>query len=133
VVALAEPVLQAAGVADRCEVVSGDFFDSVPAGHDAYVLKQIVHDWEDADAVAILRTVRAAMSPGGALLVIERELGGPNEGPEAKFSDLNMLVALGARERTLEQFGGLFQAAGFELVGSTRAASGWSVIEGQPR
>jgi hypothetical protein len=132
VVAGAEVVLEAAGVAERCRIVGGDFFDSVPSGGDAYVLKQIVHDWEDGEATAILRTVRAAISPTGSLLVIERELGAPNEDPQAKFSDLNMLVALGARERTLEQFGTLFERAGFRLVGSTRTTSGWSVIEGRP-
>ena len=92
----------------------------MPAGGDAYVLKAIVHDWEDEESVAILRACREAIAPGGALLVVERLLGAPNERPEAKFSDLNMMVAPGGRERTLEEYGALFEAAGFRLVGETR-------------
>jgi hypothetical protein len=88
----------------------------------------IVHDWEDAECVAILRACREA---GGTLLVLDRELGGPNENPGAKFSDLNMLVGPGGRERTLAEFGSLFERAGFRLVGSTPAGA-ISVIEGEP-
>jgi hypothetical protein len=74
VIATAPPVLEAAGVADRCMVVGGDFFESVPAGADAYVLKYIIHDWDDERAMAILARCRAAMAPGTALLVIEQVL-----------------------------------------------------------
>ncbi len=75
VVSGAGPVLGAAGVLDRCTVVAGSFFESVPEGGDAYVLKWIIHDWEDEEAIAILRTCREAMSPEAVLLVIERDLG----------------------------------------------------------
>jgi hypothetical protein len=117
---------------DRCQVVAGSFFDSVPVGGDAYLLKAIVHDWEDEEAVAILRACRAAMDTAGAVLVIERELGRPNEAPEAKFSDLNMLVAPGGRERTLEEYERLFAAAGLRLVGATPTSAGQNVIEAAP-
>ena len=114
---------------DGIEVVAGSFFESVPEGGDAYVLKSILHDWEDEQAIAILRSVRRS---GGTVLVIERLLGPPNEGPEAKFSDLNMLVAPGGRERTRDEYGALFEAAGYRLVGATPSAVDLFVLEGEP-
>jgi hypothetical protein len=126
----AGPTLTAAGVADRCEIVGGSFFEAVPAGGDAYVLKAILHDWEDAPAAQILRTCRAAMVDGTALLVVERELGGPNENPDAKFSDLNMLVGPMGQERTPDEYAALFAAAGFRFVGFTPSAVGTGVYEG---
>ena len=132
VVAGAKQVLRAAGVADRCQVVGGDFFEAVPNGGNAYVLKSILHDWEDAQATAILRTCRVAVGPNGTLLVIEREINPPNEGPMAKFSDLNMLVSPGGRERTHDEWAALFAAGGFRLVGATPTEAGPCVIEGVP-
>lgn len=125
-------VVASAAVHERCEVVAGDFFEAVPEGGDAYVLKAIVHDWEDEQSVAILRACRRAIAAGGSLLLVERLLGPPNELPEAKLSDLNMMVAPGGRERTLEEYAALFEAAGFRLVGETPTASGRSVIEAVP-
>ena len=132
VVAGAEEVLRAAGVANRCRIIGGSFFDEVPAGGDAYVLKAIIHDWEDEESLAILRACRAAVPDGGSLLVIERELGPPNADPVAKLGDLNMLVNPGGQERTLDEFGALFEAAGFRLVSATPTAAGLSVIEAAP-
>jgi hypothetical protein len=132
VVAGAGPVLEAAGVADRCRVESGDFFEAVPPGGDAYLLKWIVHDWEDEDAIKILRVVRAAMSDGAHLLVVERDLGPPNEDAASKFSDLNMLVGPGGRERTQDEYAALFESAGFRLVGATPTAGELVVFEGEP-
>lgn len=103
VVAGAGSILTAAGVAERCEVVGGSFFEAVPDGGDAYVLKAILHDWEDEACVRILQTCRRAMANGAALLVVEQELGPPNAEPASKFMDLNMLVAPGGRERTSEE------------------------------
>jgi O-methyltransferase/methyltransferase family protein len=128
VVALAHDLLQAAGVADRCRVVGGSFFESVPEGADAYLLKAILHDWEDAEAATILQACRGAMPADGTLVVVERILAPPNEGAAAKFSDLNMLVGPGGRERTIDDFEALFVIAGFQLQGETPAASGLSVI-----
>jgi O-methyltransferase domain/Dimerisation domain len=125
-------VVSGAVVPERVEVVAGSFFDAVPPGGDAYVLKAIIHDWEDEESLAILRACRDAIVPGGALLVVERLLGAPNEQPEAKFSDLNMMVAPGGRERSLEEYGALFEAAGFGLVGETATSGGRSVIEAAP-
>ena len=130
VVANAEQVLESAGVAGRCEIVSGSFFESVPAGGSAYLLKSIIHDWEDAEAATILATCRKAMDSGAALLVIERNLGIPNGDPDAKFSDLNMLVNPGGRERTEAEYRALFEATGFRFVGFTPIDSGIGVFEG---
>lgn len=129
VVSGAEPILEAAGVLDRCEIVAGSFFESVPAGADAYVLKWIIHDWEDEESVAILRTCRAAMSPDAVVLVIERDLGEPNENPVAKLADLNMFVMPGGRERTLDEYAALFGAADLRLLAAHPATSGYLVIE----
>jgi hypothetical protein len=132
VVAGAPAVLEAAGVADRCEAVGGSFFDAVPTGADAYVLKAILHDWDDEDAVRILDSCRGAIAPDGALLVVERELGGPNQNPDGKLSDLNMMVGPGGRERTREEFAELLAAGGFALQRAVPMAIGLSVFEARP-
>lgn len=132
VVAQAAPLLEGAGVAGRCEVVAGSFFDAVPPGGDAYVLKSILHDWEDDEATGILRRCREAMAPGAALLVVEFELGEPNRQPLAKFADLTMLVGTGGRERSLGEYGALLEAAGFRVAGVAPSAAGPSVIEAAP-
>jgi len=129
VVSGAEPILRAAGVLDRCEIVAGSFFESVPEGADAYVLKWIIHDWEDEESVAILRTCRAAMGTDAVVLLIERDLGQPNEDPVAKLADLNMLVMPGGRERALDEYAALFGAADLRLVAAHPTTSGYLVIE----
>ena len=129
VIATAEEGLREAGVADRCRIVGGNFFEEVPPGADAYVLKSVIHDWEDDDAVAILRTVRRAMPLHAVLLLVEQDLGPPNQNPTAKFSDLNMLVMPGGRERTIDEYERLFEAVGLCLTGVTPAGAGVDVIE----
>ena len=132
VVAGAEELLEATGTADRCRLEGGSFFESVPRGGDAYVLQAVLHDWEDEQALAILRTCRRAVPDAGVLIVIERELGGPNEDREAKFSDLNMLVGPGGKERSLEEYGALFAQSGFRTAGATRTWTGLDIIEATP-
>ncbi len=132
VVASAEAVLERAGVADRCEVVGGSFFEGVPEGADAYLLKSVIHDWDDSSAVEILRKCRAAMGGAGRLLVVEPIIRPGNDPNPAKFSDLNMLVMLGGRERTAEDFERLYAEAGFRLTGDYSTRSNFSVIEGAP-
>jgi hypothetical protein len=125
--------LRTAGVADRCELVGGDFFESVPRGGDAYVLKSIIHDWSDEESIKILRTVRKAMETSAKLLLVEQVVAPRNEGPATKFSDLNMLVLPGGRERTAEEFAQILEASGYRL--SSVAAPGpdtYCVIEGLP-
>jgi O-methyltransferase/methyltransferase family protein len=132
VVGRGEDVVRIAGVAGRCDVVGGSFFERVPDGGDAHVLRWIIHDWPDADATAILRNCRRAIGPQGRLLVIEQEIEPPNAGAPAKLADLQMLVGAGGRERTLEEYAALFAAAGFRLVGATSTRAGESIVEGIP-
>lgn len=109
-----------AGLSHRCEFVAGDFFQSVPQGADAYVLKSVIHDWNDDKSREILATCRNAMSHDSRLLLVERvmpqrlEVSASHQ--SAARSDLNMLVALGAQERTEIEFRNLLQSAGFELT-----------------
>ena len=125
-------VVEGAVVGERCDVVGGSFFEAVPEGADACLLKAVLHDWEDDDAVRILRRCREAIASSGALLVVERDLGGPNEHADAKLSDLNMMVGAGGRERTRAEFAALFAAGGFALASTTPSAIGLSVFEGRP-
>lgn len=129
VVAAARPVLDRAGVADRVRVESGSFFESVPAGADAYVMRRILHDWPDEEAVAILRCCRAAMRPDARLLLIESVVGAPNDDPQSKFLDLVMLVSAGGRERTEPEWRALLAAGGFRLREVHSAGPTSSVIE----
>ncbi len=132
VVAGAEGALRAMEVGHRCQVVGGSFFEAVPEGGDAYVLKAILHDWEDEEALAILRVCRRALGPAGRVLVVEQVVGAPNDSPATKFSDLNMLVMPGGRERTRQEFAALFAAAGFHLTSVVPTAAGVCVVEGRP-
>nr|WP_222851759.1 methyltransferase [Phytoactinopolyspora mesophila] len=117
--AQAPDTLDEAGLARRAGVEHGDFFDSVPHGADLYLLKSIVHDWNDADASLILRNCRAAAPEHGRLLIIEPVLPDvvpPDARPGIYLSDLNMLVNLGGRERTRAEFTELCAGAGFEIT-----------------
>jgi hypothetical protein len=124
-----EHVVDGADVGDRCERVAGDFFESVPGGADAYVLKSIVHDWDDAEATAILQAVRRAMKPEAVVLLLENDLGAPNEAADVKFLDLTMLLVPGGRERTREEYEELFAAAGLRLASVTPTATSYAVFE----
>jgi O-methyltransferase domain/Dimerisation domain len=129
----AEGFLKVQGVADRCTRVGGDFFATAPVGGDAYILAQILHDWDDEHCVTILRQVRQAMPEQGKLLVVELVL--PTEKNEpffGKWLDLHMMVLLGARERTAEQYAALFRASGFVLSRVVPIATGQSVVEAIP-
>jgi hypothetical protein len=133
VVARARPALEAAGVLGRCDIAGGSFFEAVPGGGDAYVLKYILHDWDDAAYAAILKACRRAMGPGARLLVLERLVDPPNEGADNKFNDLNMLVEPGGLERTPAEFADLFAASGFRLTRVVpTTTTPLNVIEGVP-
>ena len=116
VVAGAPPKLAQGGVADRCEVVAGDFFKAVPAGGDAYVMKWIIHDWEDEKAIAILKNCRAQMKPESRLIIVDCVVPETDEPHFAKTFDLNMMVMTGGKERTAAEFEKLVSAAGFKLL-----------------
>jgi hypothetical protein len=94
------------------------------------MLKSVLHDWSDEQAVAILRSCRSAVTPGGRVLVIERIIGAPNIAPADKFADLNMLVAAGGRERSHEEFVELFAAAGYALNRVLPTGTQLHLIEG---
>ncbi len=132
VVAGAQDNLERHGVIDRCDIVGGSFFEAVPEGGDAYLMRHVIHDWEDAEAIAILKACRRAMRDPAKLLLIERNVAPPNEMPATKFSDLNMLVAPGGRERTGDEYAALFEQAGFELTRVVPAGMG-NVIEARLR
>lgn len=130
VVAGAPLVLTQAGVADRCQIFGGSFFETVPPGGDAYILKAILHDWEDDECLTILGVCRQAMATGTTILAIELELGPVNERPLAKLSDLNMLVSPGGRERSDDEYAALFAAAGFRYTETTSTSSGIGLFAG---
>jgi hypothetical protein len=132
VVESAEPFLAAAGVADRCARVGGDFFGEIPSGADAYLLAQILHDWDDEHSVAILRQVRRAMPDYGKLLVVELTLPEGDAPAFRKWMDLHMLVLLNGRERTARQYSDLFHTAGFELARTIPTHTGQSIVEAVP-
>jgi hypothetical protein len=120
--------IAAAGLTDRCTAEGGDFFRSVPAG-DVYVLKHILHDWDDARAADILRTVHHCAAPGARVLVIETVVPEGDAPDMAKWADLHMLVMTGGRERTVSEFQALFQKAGFALTRVLSTPTPVSVVE----
>src|SRR5262245_4099906 len=132
VVAGARAQLAARGLAGRCEAVGGDFFESVPAGGDLYVMKWIIHDWDDRRALAILRNCRRAIgNSGGRLLLVEFVL---SEGGEAfgPLVDLDMLVMAGGKERTEDEHRSLLAEAGFRLTVVRPTRSKVSLVEAEP-
>lgn len=118
------------GLAGRCELFAGDFFESVPPGRDAYLLKWILHDWSDAEALQILNVCRRAMEPGKKLLVAEMVIEPGNDPFFGKLLDIAMLALTGGRERTTAEYRALFEAAGFKLQRVVPTASPYSIIEG---
>jgi hypothetical protein len=130
VIADARNHLEAEGVVERCELASGDFFESVPAGADAYLMKHIIHDWDDERALSILRNCHRAMPENGKLLLVEMVIPAGNEPHFGKIQDLEMLLSPGGLERTEGEYRALFAAAGFELTRIIPTASPMSVIEG---
>jgi hypothetical protein len=132
VVARAQPLLQAAGVADRCRVEGGSVFESIPHGGDAYLLKSVLHDWEDEDALAILRMCRAVIGADRPLLVIDWVISEGHEGAVAKLLDLALLVSPGGTVRTPDEWATLFATAGFRLANIYPTRAGEYVIEATP-
>ncbi|MEU1287198.1 methyltransferase [Kitasatospora sp. NPDC005856] len=118
-------------VRERCQVVGGDFFATVPSGGDVYVLAQILHDWADDRAVEILRRCHQAMGAGARLLILEQVIPDDSRPHPAKLLDLHMLVLLGGRERSETSWRRLLTESGFELVGIDRSARS-SLIEARP-
>jgi precorrin-6B methylase 2 len=129
--------IAAVGLSDRCEAVGGDAFVAVPAGADAYVLKGVIHDWEDKESVAILRTCRAAMSNASKLILIERilpeQIDADDALTRAKFiHDINMMVNPGGRERTEAEFRNLLSQADLRLTCVLAMPGPLAVMEADP-
>jgi C-methyltransferase len=120
-------------IADRVTFATGNFFESVPSGHDAYLLKWILHDWDDEEVSAILGNVRRAATRGTRLLVAEMVVSKGNGASAAKLLDLAMLGLTGGRERTEAGYSGLFSDAGFSLLRVFPTASPFSVLEAVAR
>ena len=123
--------LQAAGVADRCDVVSGDFFEALPGGADAILMRHIIHDWPDDKATVILRNAAQAVSPGGRVLVIEMVVPEDDKPSPAKSFDMAMMVFLAGAERTPAEYKAMFENAGLARTSITPTASPVSVVEGR--
>jgi SAM-dependent methyltransferase len=132
VIEKAKARIAAEKVGDRCELITGNFFESAPDGGDIYVLKHIVHDWDDDHAIAILKNCRNHMTHGGKILIIECVVRSGNEPDLAKFLDLYMLVRHPGRERTEGEYRDLLTAAGFNPTRVVPTRSQVSVIEGVP-
>ena len=127
----APPRLQARGVAERCRVVPGSFFDGVPAGGDAYILSHIIHDWDEASCVRILEHCRAAKAPGGKVLIVEMVVTPPNDPHPSKMLDIVMLTIPGGRERTPEEYAALLAKAGLRLTRVIPTMSPASIVEAE--
>ncbi|WP_165956678.1 methyltransferase [Kribbella antibiotica] len=119
---------KSAALRERWSAVAGSFFEELPPA-DAYLLKSILHDWSDDRCLDILRTCAASLNPGGVVLVVEVVLDRPGRELGAAFSDLNMLVLPGGRERTEQQFAGLFAAAGLRLIRVLDTTTRMSILE----
>lgn len=129
----AEELLGGAGLRDRVELVGGDFFESVPAGGDVYLLSMIVHDWTDEEAGRLLETIRRAIPDTGRLLIIDAVLP-PGDTPHfGKLLDLTMMAMLTGRERSEDEFAALLDHAGFKLVEVAQMAAPTSLIEARPQ
>jgi hypothetical protein len=129
VVADAPTLLESHGVADRVDIQSGSFFDSVPAGHDAYLLSHIIHDWDDGENATILGNVREAMKPDGKLLIVEMVLPESDEPHMGKMLDMMMLLVPGGEERTPSEYEALLAPNGFRMTQVVPTNSAVSVVE----
>jgi C-methyltransferase len=128
----AGPLIRREGVDSRCSVEAGSFFDGVPEGGDAYVLKGIIHSWTDEEVRKILLNVRSVIKPNGRLLLIGLIVPPGNVAHMSKMFDLEMMLTVGGRERTESEHRELLSSAGFELTTVTRTASPMCIVEARP-
>src|ERR1051325_7928643 len=124
--------IEAAGLADRCETVAGDFFKTVPEGGDAYIMKWIMHDWDGERAITILKNCRKQMPSNGRIILVDSVGPDTDEPHFSKFIDLNMLVMTGGKERTAKEFEQLLSASGFKLLRVIPTDLPTSIVEGAP-
>ena len=125
--------LEQAGVVDRCRITTGDFFEAVPEAADAYILKSVLHDWDDDQATIILENCRRAMHPDGVLLIVERllpeRINCCDAHREITMMDMHMLVVPGGRERTIAEYAALCAAAWLEPIGVRPSGSPFAIIQ----
>lgn len=124
--------IEAAGVTERIQLVGGDFFDAVPSGADAYLLKYVLHDWQDQDAVRILRNCRRALAAEGRILIIEQVLSDGPEGNFGRIEDIEMLAMTGGKERTDAEWRELLESASLRVGRLVPTPSPYSIIEALP-
>ncbi|QDT44465.1 Multifunctional cyclase-dehydratase-3-O-methyl transferase TcmN [Gimesia alba] len=130
VVERAQPHIEQSGLGDRCGLIGGSFFESVPQGADVYFMRHIIHDWDDEKSLTILRNCRAAMPENSKLLIVESVIPAGNDPFAGKFLDLVMLLIPGGKERTAEEYQSLLEQAGFKLTRIIPTESELSIIEG---
>jgi hypothetical protein len=128
----APAVLEAAGVADRCTIQNGSYFESVPSGGDAYILKHTLHDFTEEQCLGVLKNIRGAINADGSLFVVEYVLPGKNARHIGNIIDLWLMLLLGAKERSADQYAELFAAAGFKLSRVIPTESPVSIVEAVP-
>jgi SAM-dependent methyltransferase len=131
-IAEARELITAEGLANRCDIVEGDFFNDIPAGRDLYVLKSVIHGWDDERAAKVLQNCRNAMQADARLLLIERIVSAGRESIPAKVNDVIMLTVTGGEERTEAEFVHLLERTGFSLSSLIPTSSGFGLIEGRP-
>ena len=119
----------AKGIAERCRLESGSFFETVPKGGDAYIMKYILHDWNDEACVKILANCRAAMNEKGKVLVVDNVIAPGNDPGWGKLLDIQMLI-IGGRERTKKEFAAMFAEAGLKLTRVVPTKGPLSIVEG---
>ena len=129
----AKPKIESQGLTSRVTTASGDFFKAVPSGGDAYIMKHIIHDWDDEKAALILSNIRKVLPKDGRVILIEAVIPQGNEPGLGKILDLEMLVMPGGKERTEQEFRALFDRAGFDLTRIVPTPSPLSVVEAKPK
>ena len=128
----AKEKLKAAGLAERCRVIEGSFFECIPAGADAYLFRHIIHDWTDEQCTQILGHCRTVIPANGKLLIVDCVVPAGNAPSLSKDMDITMLTFPGGQERTEAQFRSLLKASGFELKSITPTTTMINVVEGKP-
>lgn len=130
VIVAAHKRFEDAGIAARCQIVEGNFFISIPVEADAFILKSVLHDWDDAKCLQILRNCRESLKPGGTFLVLEKIMPArANDRPSTIMSDLHMLAVTGGKERTQQEYRALLKSANFEWKKDTPLRTGHTVME----
>src|SRR5262249_40046902 len=121
--------LSSLNVNDRCRVVAGDFLEGISLRADVYLFSQILHDWDDAKAITLLSNCRRAMRNHSRLLILERVAHNRQAGHEGRLSDLNVILLLGGRERSIEEYERLLNSAGMNLMTVIATLDGWGLLE----